>query len=1019
MKYIKWILGLLIFAVFLYIFVGEFFLPADSPVSEYRCEEFLSEWFQVKEDGTKVPVEIPGKCDAKRGGVVTIETELPTDLEDNTYMAVRCSRQDMRVFVDGVLREEYSTENTRLFGKTSATVYVFFKLNRDDAGKIVRLESQTDSSYSGIFYTMYYGDRIGIWYHFFKQYGAEIIIAFLTFLLGVFSIIGSIALRLCYHRKIELEYLGWGVLLAAVWLITNSIFRQIMFPNISVISDVTFLVIMLLPFPFMIYMNEIQKGRYEKVYCIVSTIAVLNFFVCIILHIMNKKDFADTMVYIAGVCFLAIFWMGLTMILDIRKGYIKEYSLVAGGVLGASIGASIQIIIYFQRSKVFNGVILAIGLIFLLVASVINTIRDILRMENERQQAISVSQAKARFLANMSHEIRTPINAVLGMDAMILRESKEMTIKEYALDIQNAGQSLLALINDILDFSKIESGKMEVIIAEYDLSSTIHDIFSMISMKAEAKDLKMQLVVDEKLPSRLMGDDVRLRQILTNLLNNAVKYTQEGSVTLTVNGDVQEDKVNLYFTIEDTGIGIKEEDIAKLFVEFERIEEQRNRNIEGTGLGMNITIQLLELMGSRLNVESVYGEGSKFSFALEQQIADQEPIGNLEDRIHRQTREYSYNAAFTAPDARVLVVDDNAINRKVFVNLLKETKIKIEEASGGKECLEHVQEKHYDVIFLDHMMPDFDGIETLHCMQEIENYPCKDTPVIALTANAIAGAKEMYLSEGFNDFLSKPIISEKLEKMLIQLLPKEKVNYGEENTEYAFEAKNESEDSFDKGKSENALSIEDFPDIPGIEWEYSFLHLRDWKLVKDTVSDFYRLLEIEADFLETMYHQIFDEEAKQESEGPHQEALKQYKIKVHSMKSSANMIGALSLSGVAKMLECAAGEKNLEILKCVTPVFLEEWRDYKEKLAVCIGEEQEKLEIADDTDVKQLLQRLSGVMEDMDVDAADAIMEQLQQFKYSATIQTLMEGLNMAVLNLDGEQVEKQIAKITNEMERK
>ena len=1015
MKYIKWILGLLILGVFLYILAGELFLPADAPTSEYRCEEFLAEWYQIKADGSRVPVDIPGRCDAKRGEVVTIETKLPKDLEDNTYIAVRCSRQDMRVFVDDVLREEYSTKDTRLFGKTSAAVYMFFKLNMEDADKTIRLESQTDSSYSGIFYTMYYGDTIGIWYHFFKQYGAELVVAFLTFFLGLITIIGSIVLRRSYHRKIELEYLGWGVLLAAVWLITNSIFRQIMFPNISVISDVTFLMIMLLPFPFMIYMNEIQKARYEKVYNIISVIAICNFIICLMLHITNQKDFADTMVYIAGVCFLAIFWMGFTMILDIRNGHIKEYSLVAIGVLGVCIGASIQILLYFQRSKVFNGVILAVGLIFLLLLSVINTIREILRMENEKQQAISASKAKARFLANMSHEIRTPINAVLGMDAMILRESKELQIRQYALDIQNAGQSLLALINDILDFSKIESGKMEIHIAEYDLSSTIHDIFNMISMKAEAKSLEMKLFVDENLPSGLLGDDVRLRQILTNLLNNAVKYTHEGSVTLTVSGEIQGEKVLLDFLVEDTGIGIKEEDIKKLFVEFERIEEQKNRNIEGTGLGMNITRQLLEMMGSRLNVESIYGKGSKFSFALEQQIAVAEPIGNLEHRIQQKTKEYSYCAEFTAPDACVLVVDDNAINRRVFVNLLKETRLEIDEASSGKECLQRVQKKQYDVIFLDHMMPDLDGIETLRCMKELENHLCKNAPVVALTANAIAGAKETYRAEGFNEFLSKPIIPEKLEKMLIQLLPKDKLVYGKDSVSVKEEVENAKQDILSKEEHGKELTAEDFPEIAGIDWEYSFLHLKDWELVKATVTDFYQLMDTESDILKQLYDQIFDDGEKGASESFVQGALKQYRIKVHSMKSSAAMIGAYSLSGVAKMLESAAIEQKLETLKYVTPVFLEEWHACKGKLAECVEEKQEKKKTGC-ADLKQFLQMLRTAMEDMDIDSADEVMKYLKQFEYEEPIEELIRDLDAAVINLDSKKVECVIAQITNEM---
>ena len=323
----------------------------------------------------------------------------------------------------------------------------------------------------------------------------------------------------------------------------------------------------------------------------------------------------------------------------------------------------VLIVMYFQRTSLFTGVTLALGLICLLVFSVINTVREILYMEREKQQALSASEAKGRFLANMSHEIRTPINAVLGMDAIILRESKESRIREYAMDIQNAGQSLLALINDILDISKIESGKMELVPVEYDFSSLVHDIVNMISMKAEAKELAVELEVEESLPSRLWGDDVRIHQVLINLLNNAVKYTEEGKVTLTIGGEVHENKVLLQFAVEDTGIGIREENLSKLFAEFERIEESRNRNVEGTGLGMSITTQLLGMMGSRLQVESEYGKGSRFYFELEQRIVDGEPVGNLEERIRKQAREYSHTVEFTAPDATVLLVDDNAVKQ--------------------------------------------------------------------------------------------------------------------------------------------------------------------------------------------------------------------------------------------------------------------------------------------------------------------------------------------------------------------
>lgn len=1008
MQIIKWLFGLLGLGVFLYFILGEIILPADAPATNYRCEEFVADWVWVKEDGTRLPIEIPGRCEAERNELVTIETILPQQLENNTYLCFRSSKQDMEIFIDGVLREEYSTEDSRLFGKTSAVAFIFLELEPEDAGKTLTVKSQSDSGYSGIFHMVYCGNRMGIWHYFFQQYGAELIIAFLTMLLGLISIIGSIIYRICYHKRIELEYLGWSVFLVAVWLIVNSVFRQLLFPNISVINDMPFYMIMLMPFPFLIYMNETQKGRYQRYYILGGVVAVLSFAICTILHITARVDFANTIIYMAIVGFAIILLMGITMIIDLKKGYIREYYLVAVGMLGASLAACAQIVKYFQRTNLFSGVEMALGLIFLLSISIISTIRDILYIEREKQQAVLESQFKGKFLASMSHEIRTPINAVLGMDAMILRESTDMQIKEYALDIQNAGQNLLALINDILDLSKIESGKMEIISAEYDFSSTIHDIVNMISLKAEAKDLKLQLFVDKNLPSKLWGDDVRLRQILTNLLNNAVKYTHEGEVSLTVDGKIQEDQVLLRFAVADTGIGIKEEDIPKLFAEFERIEEQRNRNIEGTGLGMNITMQLLNLMGSKLTVESVYGEGSEFSFELKQKIVDAEPIGDLEERIRQQTKAYSYDVAFTAPDVRLLVVDDNAVNRKVFAGLLKETKVQIDEASGGNECLERVKSTCYDVIFLDHMMPDMDGIETLHYMKKWQDYPCRNTPVIALTANAVAGAKEMYLSEGFNSFLSKPIIPEKLEQMLLELLPQEKLVYGNPKS----------------GKTEatiqtNETDRNEFPDIDGIDWNYASLHINDVKLLQDTITDFYKLIDTEADTLEQYWHQILKEKDGVESDTsePDLEALKQYRVKVHSMKSSAGMIGAIPLNGVAKMLEYAARDGRLDVIECVTPVFLEEWRSYKERLKPCIQEREQKPMADNYADMKEFLRILQGAIVDMDVDTMDEIMEYLQQFQYPPDMQNLVERLGIAVMNLDYELAGKLIPEVITQID--
>ena len=397
-------------------------------------------------------------------------------------------------------------------------------------------------------------------------------------------------------------------------------------------------------------------------------------------------------------------------------------------------------------------------------------------LEKQKDIADNANEAKSRFLANMSHEIRTPINAVLGMDEMILRESGEKHIRGYASDIMSAGKTLLSLINDILDFSKVEEGKMEIIPVQYELSSMINDLVNMIRGRAEKKGLSFNISVNEKIPHILFGDEIRIRQCVLNLLTNAVKYTEKGFVNLKVDfapGE-NDEHVKLKFCVEDSGIGMKPEDIEKLFSPYKRIDEKRNRNIEGTGLGMTITRQLLELMGSSLDVKSVYGEGTSVSFEVEQRIVSADEIGNFAGRLDEVGDSIEeYHELFHAPDARILVVDDTEMNLTVMQSLLKKTAVRVDTALSGRDAVNLSEVNKYDLIFIDHMMPDMDGIETLKAIRISEkNF---GTPAIALTANAVSGAREMYLEAGFNDYLSKPVDGSKLEKLMAGLLPKEKL----------------------------------------------------------------------------------------------------------------------------------------------------------------------------------------------------------------------------------------------------
>ncbi len=392
---------------------------------------------------------------------------------------------------------------------------------------------------------------------------------------------------------------------------------------------------------------------------------------------------------------------------------------------------------------------------------------DRMVLEIEKDAANAANKAKSDFLANMSHEIRTPMNAILGMDEMILRSVTGDPIRKYALDIQSAGKTLLSIINDILDFSKIESGKMELIPVEYSFSSVMNDVVNMTMKKAQDKGIQYNLSISEAIPSKLHGDEIRVRQVMLNLINNAIKYTHEGSVSVGVEYDGTSQMLRV--TVSDTGIGIKEEDIGKLFGLFQRVDEDKNRNIEGTGLGLNITMRLVQMMDGTVDVDSHYGEGTTFVASMKQEVVDATPIGDFAQNIMRmQMDQEEYKPALIAPDARVLVVDDNDMNLEVIEGLLEDTRIKITTAESGQECIDILREKSFDIVFLDQMMPGLTGAQTLAEVKK--EHLADDTPIIALTADAIMGARENYLKEGFTDYLSKPVMYEALEALLVKYI---------------------------------------------------------------------------------------------------------------------------------------------------------------------------------------------------------------------------------------------------------
>ncbi len=618
-----------------------------------------------------------------------------------------------------------------------------------------------------------------------------------------------------------------------------------------------------------------------------------------------------------------------------------------------------------------------------------NELISILRVteiaRQDEQRARAGSEAKSNFLANMSHEIRTPINAILGMNEMILRESRNEAVLNYAKDIANASRSLLSLINDVLDFSKIEAGNMEIVPVEYALSTLLNDLINMVIIKAEQKGIDFVVDVEEDLPELLYGDEMRIRQIVLNLLNNAVKYTDEGRVSFTVRGVFSSDhSVRLVFDITDTGRGIKKEDQDELFKIFRRLDMQNNRTIEGTGLGLAIAHNLISLMDGNLQMTSEYGKGSSFVAVIPQQAVDLKPIGDFRMRHNEGEGRSRYHEKFIAPTAHILIVDDTPMNLTVIKSLLKKTRIHIDTALSGKECLELCAVTPYDIIFLDYRMPEMDGVTTLKIMREMSEHPNENTPIILLTANALAGAREQFLRAGFDDYMTKPIDGGKLEEMLVRYLPEEKVilqdniDFEEQSTDYEIIEKLEEYAGLDTDQGlSNCGSVEGYMEVVGI-------------------------------YLESLANKAAEIEKYYQEED-----YENYTIQVHSLKSTSKVIGAMDISERAWELECAGDENKIDVIKAKTMDLLADYRTLGERLSELMPKEEsqdeEELNDIDDAMLNDAYKTLLEFAMAMDYEDSVFVLDELRNYRVSKEEKERITAIHDAVERLDWDAVKDKI----------
>lgn len=907
----------------------------DVTLSKGEVVTFNSGWTLIRENGSKRSIELPYYEDSRAKEWIVIENVIPEEYWGKT-LAFLTADKNVRVFMDGEVVYEFGVNDKRSFGTTpgSVTNFVDIPLNLQQGNIRIELQSSYDNYTASIDDMIIANRDISI----LKLVSANLIPFFSSFLIlqcGIAFVMLAIVQKRFHQGTDGLEYLSVYCFLSFVYYCIETKAMNLFYGNQAIYSVLVFLLLMALPVFFIPYYQKGFLTEQSKDLTVLLVISLMNVVVQIVLQIFNVVDFMDMVFISHGILFVTIcvlirkVFILLKQHKDIHR-LVEFIALCSLGLCGlADIIRSYAIKTEHLEKYSQHGTTL---FCFLMLIAHINQILrryaasteenarllqkevEIIEKKNQEllaaeKEANAANAAKSRFLARMSHEIRTPINAILGMDELILRDTKEESVREYATDINSATQTLLGLVNEILDLSKIEAGKMTLTPTEYDVSSLLHDIISLIIVRAEAKKLEFRIEVSDDLPSVLYGDDVKIRQIFINLLSNAVKYTHVGSITLHVSGQIVGENLRMHVSVQDTGIGIKKEDIPKLFEIFERIEEDRNRNIEGTGLGMNITMQLLKMMGSKLEVESKYGKGSTFSFEIEQRIIRTTPIGNLNEKYRNKQEQKNREEELYGPDVKILIVDDNEMNRKVFGALLKPSKIQVTEAESGMVALSLLEKNTYDLIFLDHMMPQMDGVEVLHTLRRLENGPNNTTPVIALTANAIVGAKEYYEKEGFDGYLTKPLLMSELERLICKKVPKARMIKKEAVVEQA------------EKKADTATPFEEIQDF---DWNLALKHCMSERVLKMVLKKFYSSISSEIATVTNMADVIKDISDA--------DAINDYRIHVHGLKSTLATVGNMRLSEMAKELEMAAKEGNIEIIKKKNPGFCKELEVCRERL---------------------------------------------------------------------------------------
>ena len=911
----------LFYSVLLFTFIGLFYYCSidHNPPMTYDNPVYLDDWTITIPDGTVVNHKGTAyrHFETDFDGVFVATTTLPDEIKDDTsFCAVIAG--DVEVYVNGELRKDFKAK--RDFAVPGGVVkgfYMVVPLYRDDAGAEIKIIKTGTTRKGNVIQSTMIATNSGLYNYLMSSYSVPFMMAEILLIFAIVVFIVSIAMKIIYKRRIAMMYGSLAIAVIAAWLITNSYLFPFVYRHYHIDGVVNYMLCMLIPFGLLFYLDSLQEGRYRPLIVSVSVLSFVNIFVWSILHFTGIYSFPKALIFIDIILIIQILVVMTVLIMDIIRHRIREYKYTAFGFLGFLICAIAEIFFIQVVVSLHDDIPMLIGLAILLTMSVVQQINDLRKVNDERIKAIALSEAKTNFLASMSHEIRTPINAILGMNEMILRENSDSTVAEYASSVKSSGKMLLMLVNDVLDFSKIEAGKLDIVDAEYSFANLIRDIMPMLKERADEKKLDLKVNLLRQIPDGQISDEFRIKQVLINLINNAIKYTDSGSVILMVDGEYTDDeKYLLKMTVKDTGRGISVEGQRNLFDAFQRADLRQNGTIEGTGLGLAIVKSIIDSMKGEISVNSKLGEGSEFTVKLPIGIYDKTPVEEENLKHAPKVKKDISKIDFKAPNAKILTVDDNNSNLRIVTLFLKRAGIVPDSCDSGVKALELCKQNKYDIILLDHMMPGMDGIETLERIKNDEDSKNKETTVIVLTANAIAGSRKRYMDAGFADYLTKPLDATILEQTIKKYLPSDKVVMldGSNNSSSVANA------AYDTSSDSKKLaSIKDrLTSIDGLDYDEAMKYAGyDEEILEEIVGNIARESEDKIKLMEKAFE-----------EGN----MKDFGCEAHSIKGLMAMIGLKAFSERALKLEAKANEGDMEYVQNETKDFINSYRDICNKL---------------------------------------------------------------------------------------